>query len=446
MIDEYQDTNPAQMRLAELLAKQYRNLCVVGDDDQSIYGWRGAEIKNILDFKADTTITLEQNYRSTPNILSAANAVIKNNKNRHPKNLWSDIPPSEPIEIFNAPTDVEEAQAVIERVIHFHQDKNLRWSEIAILYRSNSLSRQFETALMQASWQREGQWVRGIPYEIYGGLSFSERSEIKDVLAYLRLIANPKDSEALLRIVNVPRRGISETFLDLATQHNRNAGIPLWDVFEQIESGKLAIGTPRAQGAVRSFVALIRKYRQQFFHAPLADTLKQLIDEIHYKSAIEEEVKSEQMRQFKWENVQECINELSQHEQDLIQQNETPSLSHFISNTTLANQSIQNSQRYNSDKLQMMTLHSAKGLEFPACFIVGLEDHILPHEKSMQQTGIEEERRLFYVGITRAQRYLTLSMARSRMRSGKYSPTNPSRFLFEIPKNLYRAASTKTPS
>jgi len=443
MIDEYQDTNPAQMRLAELLAERYRNLCVVGDDDQSIYGWRGAEIKNILNFKADTTITLEQNYRSTPNILSAANAVIRNNKNRHPKNLWSAIPQSEPIEIFNAPTDVEEAQAVVERALQLHCDKNLRWNEIAILYRSNSLSRQLETALMQASWQRDGQWVRGIPYEIYGGLSFSERSEIKDILAYLRLIANPKDSEALLRIVNVPRRGISETFLDLATQHNRNASVPLWDVFEQIESNQLVIGTPRAQNAVRGFVDLIRKYQQQFLDAPLAETLKQLIEEIHYKSAIEEEVKSEQMRQFKWENVQECINELAQYEKEFDQQNETPSLSHFVSNTTLANQPIQSAQRYHSDKLQMMTLHSAKGLEFPACFIVGLEDHILPHEKSMQQTGLEEERRLFYVGITRAQRYLTLSMARSRMRSGKYSPTNPSRFLFEIPKNLYRATSSK---
>jgi DNA helicase II / ATP-dependent DNA helicase PcrA len=444
MIDEYQDTNPAQMRLAEHLASRHQNLCVVGDDDQSIYGWRGAEIKNILQFKANTTITLEQNYRSTPTILAAANAVIRNNQNRHPKNLWSAIQTSEPIEVFHALTDVEEAQAIVERIIHFRMDKNLRWNDIAILYRSNALSRQFETALMQASWQKEGHWVRGIPYKIYGGLSFAERSEIKDLLAYLRLIANPQDSEAMLRIVNVPRRGISDAFLDTVTQHNRSAGIPLWNVFEQIASNRLAsIGTARAQGAVRSFVGLIEKYRQQFLHQPLAETLSNFIEEIQYKNAIEEEVKSESMRQFKWENVQECINELAQYEQEQNRQNEQASLAHFISNTTLANQPIQGLQRHGSDKLQLMTLHSAKGLEFPACFIVGLEDHILPHEKSLQQTGIEEERRLFYVGITRAQRHLTLSMARSRMRSGKYAPTNPSRFLFEIPKSLFKVSSAK---
>ena len=444
MIDEYQDTNPAQMRLAELLASRHNNLCVVGDDDQSIYGWRGAEIKNILNFKADATITLEQNYRSSSNILAAANAVIRNNQNRHQKNLWSAIPASESIEIFHTITDAEEAQAIVNRIIYFRTDKNLRWNEMAILYRSNSLSRQFETALMQASWQKEGQWVRGIPYEIYGGLSFSERSEIKDLLAYLRLIANPKDNEALLRVVNVPRRGISDTFLDQATQHNRSAGIPLWNVFEEIASNHISsLGTARAQNAVRSFVSLIHKYRSQFLNEPLAETLKNLIEEIKYKGAIEEEVKSEQMRQFKWENVQECINELAQYEQDQIKQNEPASLAHFISNTTLANQPIQGPQRYTSDKLQLMTLHSAKGLEFPACFIVGLEDHILPHEKSVLQTGIEEERRLFYVGITRAQRHLTLSMSRSRMRSGKYAPTNPSRFLFEIPKALLKVTSSK---
>ncbi len=444
MIDEYQDTNPAQMRLAELLANRHNNLCVVGDDDQSIYGWRGAEIKNILNFKADTSITLEQNYRSTPTILAAANAVIRNNQNRHQKNLWTASQISEPIEVFHALTDTEEAQAVVERIIHFRQDKNLRWNDMAILYRSNALSRQFETTLMQASWQKEGQWVRGIPYEIYGGLSFSERSEIKDLLAYLRLIANPKDNEALLRIVNVPRRGISDTFLDEATKHNRTAGVPLWEVFEQIASNGLSsIGTARAQKAARSFVSLIQKYRRQFLNEPLAETLTSFVEEIHYKSAIEDEVKSEQMRQFKWENVQECINALAQYEQEQSKQNETASLSHFISNTTLANQPIHGPQRQGSDKLQLMTLHSAKGLEFPACFIVGLEDHILPHEKSMQQTGLEEERRLFYVGITRAQRYLSLSMARSRMRSGKYAPTNPSRFLFEIPKTLFKVTSAK---
>jgi superfamily I DNA/RNA helicase len=445
MIDEYQDTNPAQMRLAELLASRRHNLCVVGDDDQSIYGWRGAEIKNILDFRADTTITLEQNYRSTSTILSAANALIQNNSSRHKKNLWSVISMAEPIEIFNAQTDAEEAQAIVERLVYLHEEKKMRWHEMAILYRSNALSRQFETALMQASWQKEGHWVRGIPYEIYGGQTFAERSEIKDLLAYLRLIANPRDGEALLRIINVPRRGISDTFLDEATRHNRSENIPLWNVLEQIAAGRLPeIGTARAQNAVRSFIALIQKYCRQFLSEPLSETLSSFIEEIHYRTAIEEEVKSEQMRQFKWENVQECVNALAQYEQEQNRQSEKASLAHFISNTTLANQPIQGIGRSHADKLQLMTLHSAKGLEFLACFIVGLEDHILPHEKSLQQTGLEEERRLFYVGITRARRHLTLSMARSRMRGGKYVPSHPSRFLFEIPKELFRVTTPRS--
>jgi DNA helicase II / ATP-dependent DNA helicase PcrA len=439
MIDEYQDTNQAQMLLSELLAKKYQNLCVVGDDDQSIYGWRGAEIKNILEFKADTLVTLEQNYRSTPAILSAANAVIRNNQSRHPKNLWCAEKKSEPVEIFHALTDAEEAQAIVQRLIHFRETKNLKWRDMAILYRSNSLSRQFELALMQASWKKEGHWVRGIPYEIFGGLEFAERSEIKDLLAYLRLIANPKDQEALLRIINVPRRGISEPFLQEATKHNRSANIPLWDVLEKIAGGSFATGTARAQNSVRAFVSLIQKYRRLFKEAPLAETMTKLIEEIQYKRAIEEEVKSEPMRQYKWENVQECINAIAQYEMG----EKSPSLQDFISNTTLMNQPIQDTPRYSDDKLQLMTIHSAKGLEFPAVFIAGIEDHILPHEKSSQQTGVEEERRLFYVGITRAERHLTLSMARSRMRSGKYAPTNPSRFLFEIPKDLLKVTTAK---
>ncbi|MBF8263480.1 MAG: uvrD [Parachlamydiales bacterium] len=444
MIDEYQDTNPAQMRLAELLASRYRNLCVVGDDDQSIYGWRGADIRNILDFKADTMIKLEQNYRSTPQILAAANAVIQNNTSRHKKNLWTSSKTGGPIEVFHAQTDIEEAQAVIDRIVYYRQEKQLRWRDMAILYRSNALSRQLENALINASWNKDGQWVRGIPYEVFGGLAFAERSEIKDILAYLRFIANPQDSEALLRIINVPRRGISDTFLDTATQQNRSTGTPLWSLMEQIASGNYSIGTSRAQGAVRSFVSLIEKYRRYFHEEPLSVTTAKLVEEIQYKRAIEDEVKSETMRQFKWENVQECINALAQYEQEQSQQNEKASLQDFISNTTLVSESIKQKAVNHADNLQLMTLHSAKGLEFPACFIIGLEDHILPHEKSLQQTGLEEERRLFYVGITRAQRHLTLSMARTRLRNGKGMPTNPSRFLFEIPKDLIRVTTPKS--
>ncbi len=446
MIDEYQDTNPAQFRLAELLAKKYNNLCVVGDDDQSIYGWRGADVKNILHFKAQTIAKLEQNYRSTPIILEAANSVIRHNKNRHQKQLWSQEPSSHPIEIFNAATDAEEAQAVISRLIHFRETKGLKWRDMAILYRSNALSRQCELALMQAPWQKEGRWMRGIPYEIFGGLEFSERSEIKDILAYLRLIANPADTEALLRIVNVPRRGISDTFLDEATRYNRSGNLSLWNVLVQIADQKLDLGSPKAKSSVRAFVDLIFRAQKRFADSSLSETLSGFLEEIGYKKAIEEEVKSDKMRQFKWENAQECVNALAQYEESMEKEGraEEISLQDFISTSALAPQSIRPSLEHSGeDKVQLMTLHSAKGLEFPACFIIGLEDHILPHEKSLQETGLEEERRLFYVGITRARRYLTLSMARARLKMGKCIPTNPSRFLFEIPKSLLKATGPK---
>jgi DNA helicase-2/ATP-dependent DNA helicase PcrA len=441
MIDEYQDTNHAQFHLAELLAAKYGNLCVVGDDDQSIYGWRGAEVSHILHFKADETIRLEQNYRSTPPILAAANAVIAHNENRHEKNLWCAEKEGELIEVFNAPTDVDEANGVVARILQFKEKEGLKWRDFAILYRSNALSRQFELALLQASWQKEDKWVRGIPYEVFGGLEFSERSEIKDLLAYLRLIANELDEEALLRIVNVPRRGISDTFLDELTQINRGEKIPLWHIFKEIESGKREFRShPKGVAGVRSFLNLIETARRRFQSHSLADSLTWFLEEIQYKKAIEEEVKSEKMRLFKWENVQECVNAIAQYEKEA----EEPLLSDFIASTALGKPVFPNEmKRSHEDKVQLMTLHSAKGLEFPVCFIVGLEDNILPHEKSMAAVGLEEERRLFYVGITRARQFLILSMARSRMRMGKVFPTNPSRFLFEIPKHLLKATSHK---
>ncbi|MBI5273180.1 MAG: UvrD-helicase domain-containing protein [Chlamydiia bacterium] len=443
MIDEYQDTNPAQFRLAELLSAKYKNLCVVGDDDQSIYGWRGAEVSHILHFASDQTITLDQNYRSTQVILETANAVIAHNKNRHPKKLWTAGARGDLVEVFNAPTEVDEAEAVIARLIRIRDQEGLQWKDMAILYRSNALSRQFELSLLQASWQKNSHWIRGIPYEVFGGLEFSERSEIKDLLAYLRVIANGQDEEALLRILNVPRRGISDSFLDVLTQENRAAKVPLWHVLEEVAEGKRAFSAhPKGLSGIRSFLELIKKARGRFATPPLADALIWLLEEIQYKKAIEEEVKSDKMRLFKWENVQECVNALAQYEQET-----NPaecSLQDFVATTALTRSHFPSALKQpREDKVQLMTLHSAKGLEFPICFIVGLEDHILPHEKSMAATGIEEERRLFYVGITRARQRLILSMSRSRMRMGKSHPTNPSRFLFEIPKHLRNATPHK---
>lgn len=432
MIDEYQDTNPAQFRLAELLSAKYNNLCVVGDDDQSIYGWRGAEIANILEFRRDHMIKLEQNYRSTPVILEAANQVISHNKNRHDKKLWSENPSDELIEVFTAPGEKEEVDGVIQRLLKL-KEAGVQWKDMAILYRSNALSRGFEMALINASWKKDDSWVRGVPYEVFGGLEFSERSEIKDLLSYLRVIANPKDQEALLRIINVPRRGVSGPFLDELTKINRGSNLCLWELLKEIRDEKRVFPkNPKGVSGIKAFVSLIEKAQMRFSNPPLNEAFTWLLEEIPYKKAIEEDVKSEKMRNFKWENVSECVNALSEFEKE----NE-PILQDFIANTSLSKPSFaKEMKRSNENKVKLMTLHSSKGLEFPYCFIVGLEDHILPHEKSLMETGLEEERRLFYVGITRAKKKLTLSMAKNRMKMGKLSKTTPSRFLFEIPKNL----------
>jgi DNA helicase II / ATP-dependent DNA helicase PcrA len=440
MIDEYQDTNPAQYRLAELLSSKSNNLCVVGDDDQSIYEWRGAEVSHILQFKADEVIKLEQNYRSTPFILEAANQVIAKNKNRHLKQLWTSKKEGEKIVLFHTTTDVEEAQAVVKKALQLKEEKKLEWRDIAILYRSNAISRNFEIALNNSIYEKEGKWVRGIPYEVFGGLEFNLRSEIKDLNAYLRVIANPLDEEALLRIINVPRRGISDVTLDALTTLNRKENIPLWNVLEQASTtfrSRFAL-QDRAFNHIDVFVALILKAQQHFFENSLTDALKWLLNEINYKKAIEEESKNEKTRIFKWENVQEFVNSAAQYESCV--NKEEQSLLNFLSATTLKEEDPQ--INYSTNKLKLMTFHSAKGLEFSACFLVALEDHILPHERSLKDRSLEEERRLFYVGITRAKEFLTLSMARSRQKMGEYVATNPSRFLFDIPKSLLDLASS----
>jgi DNA helicase-2/ATP-dependent DNA helicase PcrA len=425
MIDEYQDTNPIQYRLATLLASKHNNLCVVGDDDQAIYSWRGADVRNILRFESTTVIKLEQNYRSTEAILRAANHVIRNNTERHGKELWSVQTQGEPITVFHAPTEEDEVQAVIHRALRFHQKNHVPWNEIAILYRSNILARNFELALMQTPWENKGEWIRGIPYRVFGGTEFTERAEVKDLTAYLRTIANPRDQEAILRIINVPRRGISDQALDILTKINRAQNKPLWDVLQEASS-EMGL-SDRALAGVRIFVQLIKTCQEKCATPPYGTALKWLVDEIDYQKAIAEDVKSDKMRAFKMENVAAYIDTLSHFEGDLQE---------FLSTMTLDNHKWTSRENYREDKLNLMTFHSAKGLEFTVCFLVGLEDSIMPHEKSLSEGGLEEERRLMYVAMTRAKKHLMLSMARRRKRYGKESNSNPSRFLFEIPKEL----------
>lgn len=421
MIDEYQDTNPVQYRLAQLLSQMHHNLCVVGDDDQAIYGWRGAEIKNILQFESKTIIKLLQNYRSTPTILQAANGVIRHNEERHEKELWSSKAAGDKIQVFHAPTEQDEADSVVMRMIWYHKTHHIPWSEMAVLYRSNLLSRPFEIALLQAAWE-EGTWRRGIPYQIFGGTEFSERTEIKDLAAYLRVILNPLDQEAILRIINVPRRGISDTSLDKLTQHSRTHNLPLWQVLQQTHDL-----SDRALAGIQQFISIIEQGREKFSHPPFPDALRWLVDTIHYRKAIQEEVKSEKARDYKWENIEAFI-QTSQDFTDLSQLLETLSLDgpQFQRHTAATHE----------NRVNLMTFHSSKGLEFTLCFLVCLEDQIMPHEKSVAERGLEEERRLMYVAMTRAKHHLILSMARKRKRYGKDANMNPSRFLFEIPSDL----------
>lgn len=441
MIDEYQDTNPIQYRLAALLAAKYNNLCVVGDDDQSIYGWRGADVKNILQFSDAITVKLEQNYRSTNAILRAANAVISHNTQRHNKVLWSNKGDGHPIEVFSAPNDVSEAQAVVYRIAKLRAE-GLQWKDMAILYRSNALSRQFETALLNQTWQDNSVWKTGIPFQVFGGTSFYERREVRDLCAYLRVIVNPLDQEAILRIINQPRRGIGDVALDTLTAYNRRNEIPLWTVMKNVAQG----GAPEVKIAdkclkgLKEFIEAMEAAKGYFSREPLADAVKWLIERINYKKAISESVKSAQMREFKWENVEEFVNVVAEFStQWHTQHSQNPTLLDFITHHPLEAGWQQGKKK---DRLEnhvtLMTYHSAKGLEFPVCFLVGVEDRIIPHEKSMQQTGIEEERRLMYVALTRAMSRLFISMAIKRKRMGIEEKSSPSRFLFEIPKELYK--------
>lgn len=444
MIDEYQDTNPVQYRLAELLSGRDSNLCVVGDDDQSIYGWRGADVNAILSFSNAQIVTLQQNYRSTNSILNAANAVIAHNKHRHEKVLWSDKGAGAPIELFHAPSATDEAEAVIYRLAQKKEKEGLKWSDFAILYRSNVLSRNFETSLLKQHWKdANGTWIKGIPYEIVGGTEFYQRREIKDLLSFLRIIVNPSDQEALLRIINVPRRGIGEMTLDQLTAYNRKENIPLWRVIEDLcfplKPHPLKETIPqKSLSALATFQQTILEIKKEFDQQPLAQAMRTCVDRVQYKKAIEEEVKSDQMRAFKWSNVEEFIKSMEEFEQKSPATNtRLDTLANFVTSLALDNR-WDKSESNKQDVVKMMTFHGAKGLEFPVCYLVCMEDHIIPHEKSMKESGIEEERRLMYVALTRAKEHLTISMSTKRDRMGKEENSKPSRFLFDIPKELLK--------
>ena len=445
LIDEYQDTNPVQAKIAELLTEHTQNLCVVGDDDQSIYSWRGADVSNILQFQNAEVIKLEQNFRSTSTILQAANSVINCNSKRHGKKLWSNRGDGHPIELFYAPNETQEAEAIVSRLMKIKERFSLAWSDFAILYRSNTLSRSIETALLRHTFIDEEKRYRRIPYAVYGGEEFYEHKEVKDILSYLRVIVNPSDHEALLRIINYPRRGVGEVALGTLVDLHRKERVDLWSVVRRAVDGAIEI-PEKAKSGLQSLYQEVELARSSFEKGSFQEALTTLLKRIHFEDALFEEVKSDTLRKNKLQNIQELGGTL----QEVENQGAGTSfekLTDFLSMTLLdADGGTFRKQKKHEDHVHLMTFHSAKGLEFTSCFLVGLEDHLIPHERSIQGDDVEEERRLLYVAITRAKQFLTLSMAASRKRLGRDTPTKPSRFLLDIPKELFRTTSWQSQS
>lgn len=421
MVDEYQDTNKVQYDLLRLLAGERRNLCVVGDDDQSIYGWRGANLGNILDFEKDfpgtRVVKLEQNYRSHGHIISAANSVIKNNKQRKDKALWTDKGNGEKVGILKVGDDEDEAQWVAEKInlIKFYESEK-SFEDFAVIYRSNILSRPFEEAL-----RRER-----IPYTVVGGTSYFDRKEIRDIAAYLKVIANPKDDLSLLRIANVPKRGLGNTTVGKIVAFAKEKEIPLLEAFRKTrEIDDLG---DKAADVAMDLAGLMDRYKKRFNEAKeLMAVVKDLVTDIRYKQYLDEYYKTPETAIKRVGMVDSFVESVSRY----MPEDGSPSLHGFLS--TLALTDLDGKREKESLGVTLISLHSAKGLEFPVVFLAGVEEEILPHKKSaFQGGGIEEERRLFYVGITRAMEKLFITHTGQRVKYGKESPSTPSRFLEEL--------------
>ncbi len=425
LIDEYQDTNRAQYQLVNLLAAKYRNLCVVGDADQGVYSWRGATIQNLLDFERDypdaAVFLMEQNYRSTKAILDVANALIHHNLQRKPKSLWTEGPRGEPPIRFRAENEHEEALFVAEETQRLVEEEGYRYADVAVFYRTNAQSRVLEDVLMRA----------GIPYRVVGGVRFYQRKEIKDVLAYLRLLVNPQDVISARRIVNTPKRGIGEQTVAALEGFAAVEGIPFLEACRRAE--EIPGLQPRARGAVASFVAVMDRLAEALASgAGPAAMVEAAATESGYLLELEAERTVE--AEGRIENIRELIGVAAEHEARF----SDAELVDFLESVSLVSE--QDELEEESGSVTLMTLHVAKGLEFPVVFIIGLEDGVFPHYRSMgSQAELEEERRLAYVGITRAKERLYLCHAWSRSLFGTTSYNPPSRFLGEIPAELLRS-------
>ena len=435
MVDEYQDTNTVQFELIHLLASKYRNLCVVGDDDQSIYKFRGANIKNILDFEHvfdDTkVIKLEQNYRSTGNILNAANAVIRNNHGRKEKTLWTENEDGNMIQFRQFDSAYEEAEYVVGD-IRRHVNKELcSYKDNAVLYRTNAQSRMFEERFVRDS----------IPYKVIGGVNFYARREIKDLLAYLKTIDNGRDDLAVRRIVNVPKRGIGLTSINRVQEYASSRECSFYDALRAVD---LIPNIGRGQAKLESFVAMIEHFKNDVQDMSVSELMEEVIKETGYIDALIHECESEEATS-RIENIDELRNKIAAYEENCETQNEASTLSGFLEDVALV--ADIDSLDESTDYVVLMTLHSAKGLEFPHVYLAGMEDGLFPSYMTItadDPAELEEERRLCYVGITRAEKDLTLTCARKRMVHGETQYKKMSRFLKEIPLELLETGpSTK---
>ena len=423
MVDEFQDTNRLQLELVRLLADERQNVAVVGDDDQSIYGWRGAEVSNILEFEHHfpnpTVVKLEENYRSTNAILGTANSLIKHNPRRRPKRLWSSRGDGEKVRLLESPNDREEGQFVAEEIHRRHMDTEEPWEGFAVLFRMNAQSRILEENLRRLQ----------IPYRIVGGKSFFDRREVKDLIAYMSVLVNPEADANLLRIINTPARGISAVTVENALHWSVRHKCSLWDALRSPEF--IASLSSRTATSIAAFVELIDSYQTKITE-PLTEPsaiITKLIAEIEYAAELRRSCKSAEEASAREENIGDMLRDLAQ-----FAQRSTKGLAGFLDEIVLDQEREEEKQEDIEKKkgVTLITMHAAKGLEFRHVYLIGLEEGVLPHDRSKAEGTIDEERRLLYVGITRARRTLTLSYCRDRMKFGSVSPCQPSSFITEL--------------
>jgi DNA helicase-2/ATP-dependent DNA helicase PcrA len=424
LVDEYQDTNGSQYRIVKHLAEGHRNLCVVGDDDQAIYGWRGAEVTHILNFRNDwpeaKVVRLEANYRSTRQILAWSNRLIAYNKKRHEKLLTSTLEGETP-HIQQAKDGEHEAKMVVGQIQHRIATTKRQPRDFAILFRTNDQPRAFETELR----------IANLPYVLVGGQSFFDRKEIRDVMAYLKILARPQDESSLLRVINAPPRGIGQTTVERMTEGAVARGKSIWEMMHKEEVlGELTVA---ARKGVEGFQRIVQSFARDFERGFSADKVRRLIDVVDYRREIDRQYREAGERTARWESIGEIVNAAAEYEK----RESEPTLEGFLDGTTLAGPDFDSGKesKFDRNAIVLLTLHAAKGLEFKEVYLVGMEEAILPHHRSIDSgdlSAIDEERRLCYVGITRAQRRLTLTLALHRRKWGKMRPTIPSRFLYEL--------------